>query len=315
MESDPELIYEEGELQELSDSQVQEESHYGGVDPGNSALGEFLESQSEVDAQSMPHNNTDDDFLNDLADLSGANNLGQPVKQPVAKLFTNYLSKDFTGSSIKSVGDLSQTAQIVDKFNKYSTPENIKGLLYCKVNDGVFKAMSPTAKRANADLQLAEAAVCKALTAEATVFDKLSEIKSKITDPILRSGFNEIFSLLADSVEFCAFTRSKINESRRTQILNSLNENYKHLISETKPENGLLFGNNLENAMKTVEQTNKLSRKLAPSTSYKTSNVRSFLGRHQRGSRGRGMPNSRYNPYHKKGTTLQHTQADKTFKG
>lgn len=70
----------------------------------------------------------------------------------------------------------------------------------------------------------------------------MSELKAKISDPTLRVGFNDIFTPLADSVEFGAFARSKVNESRRAQILH-----------------GLLFGTDMESAMRTVEQTNKLS--------------------------------------------------------
>ena len=51
-------------------------------------------------------------------------------------------------------------------------------------------------------------------------------------------------------------------------MLSALNDNYTYLISETKAESGLFFGNNLESAMKSVEQSYKLSKKLAPNAKF-----------------------------------------------
>ena len=43
----------------------------------------------------------------------------------------------------------------------------------------------------------------------------------------------------------------------------SLNDNNEHLSSGTAPENGLLFGSDVEGAVKNAETTNRRSKKLA----------------------------------------------------
>lgn len=73
----------------------------------------------------------------------------------------------------------------------------------------------------------------------------------------LNSQFNEIFTLLASSVEFSCLGRTKTNDIRRDQILNGLNDSYKHSSTATKPENGFLFGANLESAMRSLENSIK----------------------------------------------------------
>lgn len=79
-------------------------------------------------------------------------------------------------------------------------------------------------------------------------------------------------------MEFGSFARAKENDTRRGQILTSLNEDYKHLAAETKAESGLLFGINLESAMKSVESANGLSKKLMFMGPRNQNAGRHFLG-------------------------------------
>lgn len=134
----------------LSIKHINLERHCDGVEHVNSALGDFLQNQSKQDSNSKLINATEthDDFFCDSAQLSGAEALlGAQSNQLVAFHILLWWWK---------------------RFNKYSSTQ----LLYCKVKEGVYKAMSPTAKRSNSDLQLAEAAVGHTLTAEAMAFDK-----------------------------------------------------------------------------------------------------------------------------------------------
>ena len=275
---------------------------YNGVDSVDGALGEFLNSTQPADNEDHLQQPDDDEFINNLAQLAAVEKSGPATSAPVAKLISNHISRDYdrNSSSKTSIGDITPTNLVIQKFAKYPVPANITGLMSCKVNDSVFKALNPTSKKFNGELHLAEAAVCKSLAAQTQAFEKLADLKSQLKDSPLREQFNTVFSLLADSVEFCSFNRAKVNETRRVHMLSSLNDNYKHLVTETKAENGLLFGNNLESAMKSVEQTNRLSRKLAPNT--KLTGSKPFLGRgYPPQGRGRGryrQTQQRYVPFH-----------------
>ena len=277
-----------------------------GVDSEDGGLGEFISSTQTTDNEDHSQSSrSDDSFLIKLANLTESEKFGDALSEPVAKLINNHINRDFanSSSSLKSMGDVKHASAVLDKFSKYPTPSNINNLLYCKVNDGVYKAMPAGVKKLNGELQLSEAALCKALTAQALVFEKLAALK-KEANSSLNDKFNDIFSLLADSVEFSSFGRSKLNNSRRVQIMNSLNDNYKHLVHETKPGGGLLFGDCLDTAIKSVEQSNKLSKKLTSSSNQaKSAYNKTFLGRRfpHRG-RGRGNSNLRWNPYDRRGT-------------
>ena len=311
------LVREEGELLDfdsMDNSHEIDDTPVSCVDPGEQALGEFLDS-----TQGNDNNNTNtsageedqfqtDNFIDELASLCEAEKHGPAVSEPVSKLFNNHLNRDFGAANSNNrnkflQGGNSQTTLVINKFEKYPVPVNLQNIKSCRVNDGVFKAMNAPTKKSNSDLHHVEAAICKAVTAQARIFDKLASLKASVSDKSLKSEFNEVFSLMADSVEFCSFARTKTNDVRRTQILTSLNDNYKHLITETKAEEGLLFGSNLENAMKSVESTNRLSKKLCanqPNNNYNNNHFRNynkpFLG--QGRGRGRGKPrNHRYQPY------------------
>ena len=181
---------------------------------------------------------------------------------------------------------------MASKFKEFPVPENIPSLCPNRVNDGVFKALSAPCKKLNGDLHLVETALCKSMNAQALALEKLVDLKAKLSKD-LGAQVNEVFTLMANSVEFNCLARARTNEVRRAQILNGLNANYKHLAVETKPENGLLFGSNLEASMRSVEVSNRLSQKLS-------ARPHPFLG-HQR---GRGQPRRRgfaprggYQPY------------------
>jgi hypothetical protein len=277
-----------------------------GVDPGDRALKLLIDSFSEAEGGNSSlttgsNNNggsvdKHDSFLESLA---AEVKQGPALHSAVAKLVDNHLSRDFRRSGGSNIDITSQTALVVKKFRNYSVPSNLEKIKSCIVNDSVYKAMTPSSKRANGDLQLVEAAVCKSMTAQAMAMQELAELRKSMPKN-LSDGFQSVFRRLADSVEFGAFARAKTNESRRDTTLACLNSNYKPLISNTSPENGLLFGQSLETAIRSVETSNKLSQKLtAPTKSFS----KPFLG--GRG-RGRGRSRQHYNPSPRGGHSSLH---------
>ena len=266
---------------------------HGTLDPGAQALGAFIDETQTPDSEDQSQEAENDQFLAELAEQA-FDTQGPAVAPAVAKLVQNHLSRDFTSKiGNKSHEDSSQPGMVLSKFKNVPVPVNLTGLRSCRVNDGVFKAMTPGSKKANAELHMVESAWCKSLIAQSSALEKLAAIKDKCSKD-MRGSFNAVFGLLADSIEYSCFGRARTNEVRRNNILSALNDNYKHLSSETAPENGLLFGSDLEGAMKSVETTNRLSKKLANNNQgRKRGGYRGpFLGQ---SSRGRGR--NRFGPY------------------
>ena len=252
----------------MSDNNVEIDIHEGELvesperadTPPRDPLGEFLEevADDEDHSQQPVHLDAEDNFLSQLAEAV-VDKEGPSVSGPVAKLVGNHLNRNFRGR--KSSDKAIQANDLIDKLSTIPVPANLSELRTCKVNEGVYKAMPYGAKRLNAELQLVESSICKSLTSQALAVDALLQIKAEAPAE-LRPKFNEAFTHFANAIECEAFARYKTNDARRGQILAGLNEDYKFLSSETKPENGLLFGSNLESAMKSVESANRSSRKL-----------------------------------------------------
>jgi hypothetical protein len=152
------------------------------------------------------------------------------------------------------------------KLKNIPVPTNLTELRSCRVNDGVFKAMTPGSQKTNADLSVVESACCKAVISQATALEKLAKMKEKCGKE-MHNSFNEVFALLAEGIEFSCFARARTND-RRNGILSPLNDNYKHLSSETSPNDGLLFGsdekcgNNKQAVQETGQQQQEYTGRL-----------------------------------------------------
>ena len=216
---------------------------------------------------------------------------GPPLQDNVAKLINNNLKRDFRRVTGRSVDDNPQAAVIVNKLKSVPVPENVPDLKSCKSNDCVHKALSMSQKRENSDLMVIESAICKAVVTQGEVMGKLVNLKKNL-DSSFTDQFNDIFKSMASSFEFDIFARSRLNDYRRSRVLAGLNSSYAHLGNTTKPGDGLLFGNDIESAIRNVDVTNRLSNKL--SVSARDSSSRPFLGR----GRGRGRPPYRGRGYH-----------------
>ena len=130
---------------------------------------------------------------------------------------------------------------------------------------------------------------------------KLVELKQAASDAASKK-FNDIFKLLADSVELSCFGRARVNEARRNNILSTLNSSYRQLATTPSASEGLLFGKNLEDAMQSVDSVNELSERLASRAPAAPRNPVSasqfpFLGQRPQG-RSRGYPRGRHQPYY-----------------
>jgi hypothetical protein len=302
-------IYESGEIfsdeegtqgvsDPLGDSQHRVE---GLLDPSSTAgasssteqydVAKFLEDVGEPSINVVKDGN---DFIENLT-LEIQDSQGPPLQENVTKLINSHLSRDFGkayGNQSSSIDDRSQGGVVINKIKSYMIPSNLQQLKSCKTNDCVFKALTPSIKRESGDLLIVEAANCKAITAQGRAMSKLVDLKKELPNDFSEK-VNEIFKLMADSIEFNSFSRARVNNFRRDRILANLNSNYNHLKASTKAEHGLLFGENIATAIKDVEVTNRLANKLSNNSA---SNNRHFLAR---GGRGRGRVR-RY-PYQPRG--------------
>ena len=193
-----------------------------------------------------------------------------------------------------------------DKMKSVLVPEGSDFLGKSRINDSIYSLLNNNLKRDNSEFLKIESAISKSATVQATVIEKLFELKSLIPAG-QASKINDIVKDLAKSIEIQGFGRTKLNSLRRETIVKSLNPEFKALLTTTSPGSGLLFGNELTDTLKEIESSNKISARLSfgsgrdfsqakpparPFSSRNSENT-SFLGRGQ-ASRKRGWhPNQR----------------------
>ena len=244
-------------------------------------------------AESSDEINKDDDILAFLT-AQAQEKVGPPLADNVTKLITCLLKKDYRRFVNGSFDDQSHGAEMVKKMRDVLIPDNVPDLKACKVNDCIFKSLPPAIKKESAEMQVVESALCKGITAQAKVMELLMGLKKEISASA-NAKINETLKLLNDSIEFSVFARSRVNDSRRDRISTNINSAYRNLNVTTKPADGLLFGGEMEAAIKQVETTNRLASKLAPRDNNNRRGP--FLYRGPRG-RGRG--------YHQRGRFHHH---------
>lgn len=258
----------------------------------DSGMKEMLASCSNENANQKQNCSTNslDSFLEAMCTSNAKT--GPAVKGVVGKFFTNQLSRDFSKiSNSKAESSDCDSDSVLSKMKKVFHPANVEELQPCIVNASVYKAMPPNAKKSNFQAQLAEQAVCKSLSHQAKLMEGLLELKENI-QPEGAQKLQSLLKLSGDSVELLAFSRARINEGRRNTILSNINNTYKPLGSRTKAEKGLLFGNDLAGAMREVEDSNKLAKKLSKPDFNNAGGRAPFLGRGR--GRGRGQRNPQY---------------------
>lgn len=277
--------------------------HCHSADAHTDPLTDFLYSNNNTSDQ----NTSIDASVIDLLAAEAAVVEGPAITNSVAKLINNHLSRDFRRSApstdMSGNNNNSATARVLEKVNNTLIPENTPNLKSCRVNEGMFKAMPAIARKYNGELRLTESALCRAVVCQGQAMEKLLNLKSLAANS-LGSAFDDVFKDIATAIEFNVCSRAKVNNVRREVILDNVNDNYKHLSRTTVPSGGLLFGEDLDNAMKSVESSNRLSLKLSDRLGKQTNaNYRPFLG--QRG-RFRGRPRSSYHhhPYSQQGRNL-----------
>jgi hypothetical protein len=265
------------------------------------AMAEIIDLVGSKDQQVASNDGYQDelDLLDNMA-LAALDKVGQEVHASAAKLVQNHMSRDFRkgangslGESASSTLDTSNSLKVIEKMKEYPVPANLTVLKPCRVNESMFKASTPLTKKINSEAQLAEAAVCKAQVVNSLLIESLISMKTHVS-PEGRKCLQSVLTLVGNNVEFLALARAKVNESRRECILSAVNPNYKRLGANTSPSDGLLFGKDLEGAMKTVETSNKLAQKLTKQNRSQLSTRGSFLGR----GRGRGSNPRGYRKYH-----------------
>lgn len=264
----------------LSIQDTQEELDYDWEPPQGGDNDHGLEEMLQELDDKAPETTNDlnrlddvDEVVRDLIAKSSTQEFGNPLADGPAKYISNLLEKSYDTSRNK---DHSQEAySIMEKANKVTIPSNVKGLQPCKVNESIFKNLDRSTKGINMHAQMAETTVCKSIALQGQMMGDILALKDHI-QPGGNDKLKSLIKAMAESIELCIFSRKQLNESRRLLCASKVNQNYKNITTKAQSADGLLFGNDLNDAMRDMDMANKLTSRLAKQP------YRPFLGQRDR---------------------------------
>ena len=213
---------------------------------GDHALsdGEIVENQSPVLSAT-------------LKELALDESIGDPVKENVASFVKTAFENPVKGENAKKFKD------------RLSLPSNVDCLCVPRVNEPIFIKLSTTAKNKDRAIQDSQVTFMKVVAALVRVTDLLTEHENE------GEWVRKSIQFSADAITLTAALQEDWLKARREDIKPSLPDDFKRLATVAVPLTAKnLFGDDLEGSIKSVENTNKLAKKMEPTkkTNYAQGN-------------------------------------------
>ena len=248
-----------------------EDSDHERVDM-EASLSDILESKTTEKAAPR----TSDAFLQELAQNPLVKEQTSPsIHEGLAGIFNGLLSEKMADDKIKA------------KLDKYTGPENIKGLRTSKVNPLIWNQLSATMKAQDARFQKGQNVLIGSVIA-----------MTKAADLVLAkySQDRDLITLLTDAITMALQFNHEVNHSRRVAMKKELHKDYAALCNSSTVEGSseLLFGD-LSKLAKDISEANKLTKKVRPPHSTNSRGDK-YGGRSSYGS---SQGNRRFHPYSK----------------
>ena len=135
---------------------------------------------------------------------------------------------------------------------KYDTPSNCLRLTVIPCNQEVYKTVSPPVQKRDAALQRIQGHLVKGLTALSQAFDSVSCPQQVDTECAKKQ--------MADAASLLAHTSHELDIFRRSCFRGEIKEEYNSLCTASYPVSGLLFGDNVADKIKAVNDSLKVTK-------------------------------------------------------
>lgn len=201
----------------------------------------------------------------------------------LSKLSDKFTSSEKTGPCINS--ELSKILKSIvrdrqtkkddekrrtDLLEKNPRSNNCDYLSTPRVNPEIWRKISTTTRSKDIEFQKTQSSLLRAFGPVAYVLEKLVE-----KDP---KGENEeispLIESLMDTVVLLSMANDDMNEYRRNNIKPDLHTDYRSLCSNQVPVTEMLFGDNIADQLKLIQEANKVGKKV---DKYQSS-TKPFLG-------------------------------------
>ena len=137
-------------------------------------------------------------------------------------------------------------------------PRNCKALLPVECNSQVLDALPAEAKKA--DFRLKE--LGEDITKAATIIVKSLTVLDKFTNEEENQVIGPEVAMLIGALGLFGHANFKLNVSQRHFLRREINLKYAHLCTDKTPMTGFLFGDDLSQATKQIEEAERLKKQV-----------------------------------------------------
>ena len=215
--------------------------------------------------------------------LDEDDSVGPPIKESVAAFVKKAFAKPLKGDNVKRFKD------------KFPAPSNVDCLDVPRANEPIYLKLSATAKNKDKAIQDNQAIFLRVVCALVKVTDVLSEHEKE------GEWVKDTMKMSTEAITLAATLKKDWLKARRDDIKPSIPDDFKRLASADVPLDAKnLFGDDLEGAIKSVENTNKIAKKMdAPkvktqgyNNSYKNKKKRRFYSNNNKNNRNNNHNNN-----------------------
>ncbi|XP_071797702.1 uncharacterized protein [Asterias amurensis] len=222
------------------------------TESASKAIDELLQESQQGSTTLCPDDQLLDNFEQLYAeDAPTADAVNDKLAKVVDKMVRHKLPEDKT----------------VEKLKTIQRPTNVKNLECTRVNPEIWSSLKPKTRSQDIKFQKVQQALLKGIIPVVGVINSLMS-RPAATDPPtqVNPDFKVEITKLLDAVAIIGHANQELNVRRRDLIKPDLNKQFSGLCSPHVPVTGFLFGDDLPQQCKDIQQTNKIGNKVGWST-------------------------------------------------
>ena len=208
---------------------------------------------------------------------------GKPVMDDLVNILKVIFSTDISKADVDK-----KREEFIEKF---LFPKNCEILSVPKVNKEIWRLLPASARNSDIAIQKPQTLIAHAIVPIVRVVEVLIKADPQGDN----EETNETVNRLMEAISMMAMANDDLNHVRRNSIKPNLNADFRSLCSSQNAVTDNLFGDNITDQLKTIQEANKLGKKLSDEQSksvFFSGNKKPFLGSRNswtNGSRKRGV--------------------------
>ncbi|XP_062583428.1 uncharacterized protein LOC134245185 isoform X2 [Saccostrea cucullata] len=162
---------------------------------------------------------------------------------------------------------------------KHNRLENCSNMTVPRINEEIWPSLKKKAQSIDFKIQKSQTIVLKALSPACSLLDKLISARKSKTSEV--TDMKECLELAQDTVKLLQLAFTDLSHKRRYLIRPEWKQSYKPLCNDSNKVTEFLFGDNVDEKIKKIDTSKKVSKKLQ-GYSFQGSSAGKNQGSHQK---------------------------------